>query len=133
MTVDIELRRVYDGSGAANRYRVLVDRLWPRGVAKKDLPVDVWAKEIAPSPELRTWFSHDPVRWETFGERYQKELQTEEQQARLRTLVESAGGKPITLLYAARDTHHTHAIILRDEMLPIATALSRPHRQEKNG
>ena len=110
----IHLRRAYDlRAGAASiGARLLVDRLWPRGIAKSDLPLDAWLKDITPSPALRKWFGHDPVKWAEFSRDYLAELQTEPQA--VETALEWCHKGPVTLIYAAKDTEHTHALVLRD-------------------
>ena len=95
--------------------RVLVDRLWPRGVSKEDAALDQWMKEIAPSTELRKWFGHDPARWEEFRNRYGAELhQNAELLGQLRSLARQG---PLTLIYSANDEVHNDAIVLRDVIL----------------
>ena len=94
-------------------YRVLVDRMWPRGVTKGKLRLDAWLKELAPSTELRKWFGHDPARWEEFERRYETELSSPEAQTLLTELAERATLGPITLLYAAKDERHNNAVVLR--------------------
>jgi uncharacterized protein YeaO (DUF488 family) len=115
--------RVYDrrdGDG----FRVLVDRLWPRGVAKGDGRVDEWLPEVAPSTELRRWFGHDPERFAGFAARYRAELEENEAVARLRDLGRREG---VTLVYAARDTVHNHARVLADYLdAPTSTAGTSP-------
>lgn len=107
---DIRVKRVYDPPDKDDGVRVLVDRLWPRGLRKENAALTLWLKEIAPSAELRTWFGHDPARWTEFTRRYRAELaQNNEAVARLAAL--SARG-PVTLLYAAHDTAHNHAVVL---------------------
>lgn len=121
MKPDIELHRVYDHAGVApGRYRVLVDRLWPRGVRREDLAYDSWPKDLAPSPELRRWFGHRPERWAEFHERYAAELKGDAQRQGLSALLRDAGDRPVTLLYGARDPDHNHALVLRDALLRTA-------------
>lgn len=110
----IGIRRVYDPPEKDEGLRVLVDRIWPRGMRKEDLPYDVWDKNIAPTPELRKWFGHDPERWKEFHEKYRRELAAPEVQERLKNIRQEAGKRPITLLYAARDIEHNHALILAE-------------------
>ncbi|QEO17042.1 DUF488 domain-containing protein [Acetobacter vaccinii] len=110
--VDIRIKRVYDAVSPEDGTRVLVDRLWPRGVRKTDLVMDLWLKEAAPSPDLRHWFGHDPARWTEFGQRYRQELVQDS--AAVQTLCDLARKGPLTLLYAAHDTAHTHALVLAD-------------------
>jgi uncharacterized protein YeaO (DUF488 family) len=107
----IAIKRAYAPAEREDGYRVLVDRLWPRGVAKKDLPLDEWNKDVAPSPELRRWFGHDPERWEEFRRRYLEELK---QGADARELLNSVPGARLTLVYAARDPEHNHALVLQE-------------------
>ncbi|HEX8874042.1 MAG TPA: DUF488 domain-containing protein, partial [Nitrosospira sp.] len=110
-TVNIKLKRAYDPPEPADGIRILVDRLWPRGVKKVDAAIDQWMKDIAPSADLRNWFGHDPVRWEEFCERYAAELgQHPEQLEQLRELARKG---PITLVYSARDEAHNDAVALR--------------------
>ena len=109
----VQLKRVYDPAESDDGYRVLVDRLWPRGVKKRDLEHDEWLKKIAPSGALRRWFGHDPDRFETFAERYRDEL---DGNAEFERLAEIAAERPITLLYAAKDREHNHAVVLADSL-----------------
>ena len=92
--------------------RVLVDRLWPRGLAKRRAKLDAWEKDVAPSPALRTWFGHRPERWTEFKKRYRAELRA--QQPALRALAQS--GRQLTLVYGAKDTAHTHALVLKEAL-----------------
>jgi uncharacterized protein YeaO (DUF488 family) len=108
----IELARAYHSPATDGHYRVLVDRLWPRGIKKEDLKFDVWMKELAPSTELRHWFNHDPARWDDFRKRYFKEL--EDHADLVSELLESAGRKPILLLYGAHDEEHNQAVALKE-------------------
>ncbi|WP_053240099.1 DUF488 domain-containing protein [Pleomorphomonas koreensis] len=108
--MDIRLKRVYVPPAPDDGRRVLVDRLWPRGLRKADAAIDVWLKEITPSIELRTWFGHDPVRLDEFARRYEAELDgNEEAVRRLDALLDEGR---VTLLYAARDPHCNHAQVL---------------------
>ncbi len=111
----IILERVYGDAPPTAGYRVLVDRLWPRGVAREALALDEWCRDVAPSAALRTWFGHDPQRWGEFRRKYLAELRDhEEPLARLRAI---AARQRLVLLYGARDTAHTHALVLRDALL----------------
>jgi uncharacterized protein YeaO (DUF488 family) len=106
----VKAKRVYDDPADTDGTRVLVDRIWPRGLTKERAAVDVWLKEIAPTTELRKWFGHDPARWEAFEARYRKELdRTATAVAQLRDLI---GRGPVTLLYGARDDAHNDAVAL---------------------
>ena len=109
--MDIQIRRAYDTPRRGDGYRVLVDRVWPRGVSKADLDLDAWRKEIAPSTRLRQWFGHDPERWREFQERYFAEL--EGQQDSVAQLVKRARQGRVTLVYGAKDPDHNQAVALR--------------------
>ncbi len=108
----ILLKRVYEQPEPSDGTRVLVERLWPRGLSKERAAVDLWLKEVSPSPELRRWFGHDPARWAEFRRRYRDELRERpDELERLRTLARTG---PVTFVYAARDTEHNSAALLRD-------------------
>jgi uncharacterized protein YeaO (DUF488 family) len=109
--VSIVVKRIYEPASKTDGYRVLVDRLWPRGVKKEDAALDVWAKELAPSTALRNWFGHDPARWEGFRHRYAGEL--DELASFWRPLVVHAERHCVTLLYGARDEEHNQALALK--------------------
>jgi len=112
----VRLKRAYEKPSRDDGTRVLVDRLWPRGVSKADAAIDWWAKEIAPSPALRKWFGHDPDRWQEFRRRYRREIDGHaEELDRLRDLVRRG---TVTLVFAARDEVHNDAVVLRDALLP---------------
>jgi uncharacterized protein YeaO (DUF488 family) len=109
---DIQVKRVYDPPDRNDGARVLVDRLWPRGARKETVELTVWLKDIAPSPELRRWFGHDPARFAKFSQRYRSELSANKDAVgRLEDLMKSG---PVTLLYAAHDTEHNNARVLAD-------------------
>lgn len=108
----VRIKRIYDAPAEDDGYRVLVDRVWPRGLSKSKAQVDRWLKEIAPSTELRRWFGHDPSRWSEFRSRYRGEL--EASSALVEELVEKARSGPVTLLFGARDQHHNQAVVLRE-------------------
>jgi uncharacterized protein YeaO (DUF488 family) len=111
----VRLKRAYEPAAPDDGVRILVDRLWPRGIRKADAAVDHWLKDLAPSTELRKWFGHDPERWQEFGRRYADELrQHSEQLERLRALARKA---PITLVYSAHDKAHNDAVVLRHRLL----------------
>lgn len=112
--MSIDIRRVYDPPHKEDGLRILVDRLWPRGIRKEDLHYDLWEKDLAPTPALRKWFGHDPSRWKEFHEKYRQELSKPEVQERLKAVIKEAGKRNITLLYGARDAEHNHALILAD-------------------
>ena len=113
----IALKRVYDEPKPDDGTRVLVERLWPRGLSKERAHVDLWLKEIAPSSELRIWFGHDPLKFTEFRRRYETELASESGQAALARLKELAKQGPVTLVYAAHDTEHSNAVVLYDVLL----------------
>ena len=120
---DVRVRRIYDPPDE-DGLRVLVDRLWPRGVRREGAPIDAWLQALAPSSALRRWFGHDPARWAVFRRRYRAELAA--QSALLEPLREAARQRPLTLLYAARDPEHNHALVLREAILgPAARAPTR--------
>lgn len=110
----VRMKRAYDPPAAADGTRVLVDRMWPRGVSKDDAAIDWWARELAPSNELRRWFGHDPERFDGFAERYRAELQGSEALEALGALRRLAAEGTVTLVYAARDEQHNNARVLRD-------------------
>ena len=112
----VTVKRVYEPAAKGDGLRVLVDRIWPRGIRKDDLADAIWLKEIAPSTELRRWFGHTPERWNGFRKRYWNELDgMPETVAKLRDLTKEGH---VTLLYSARDTEHNQAVALRDYLQP---------------
>ncbi len=113
----IALKRVYDEPAPSDGTRVLVERLWPRGLSKERAHIDLWLKEIAPSKELRTWFGHDPEKFAEFRRRYEAELAGAPGQEALATLRNLAKQGPVTLVFAAHDTEHTNAVVLHDLLL----------------
>ncbi len=115
----VRIKRAYAPGEPADGYRVLVDRLWPRGVSKDEARLDEWARELAPSPELRRWFGHDPGRFEEFRRRYRGELAAREDE--LAVLRRRARRGTVTLVYGARDTEHNGAVVLA-ELLRRATS-----------
>ncbi len=108
----IRTKRAYEPASKDDGCRVLVDRLWPRGVSKVRAQLDAWLRDVAPSAELRCWFGHDPGRWDEFVRRYHTELATPERQAALTVLEGVAAKGPLTLVYAAKDTEHNEAEVL---------------------
>jgi uncharacterized protein YeaO (DUF488 family) len=110
MPMDVRLKRAYDRASASDGYRVLIDRLWPRGVTREQARLDEWARELAPSAELRSWFGHDPSRFAEFSRRYSGELVA--QKDKLRELRRRARNGRLTLVYGARDTEHNDAVVL---------------------
>lgn len=108
----LKIKRVYEEPSKADGTRILVDRIWPRGLSKEKAHVDLWLKDVAPSNELRKWFGHDPARWPEFRARYRAELkQNHNQLALLRKAVERG---PTTIVYGARDEEHNQAVVLHD-------------------
>jgi uncharacterized protein YeaO (DUF488 family) len=112
---NIRLKRAYDAAHAGDGTRILVDRLWPRGVRKVDAAIDLWARDIAPSTGLRKWFGHNPTRWPEFRRRYSEEMR--QHRDRLGELRALAQGGRITLVFAAHDTAHNDAVVLREILL----------------
>ena len=108
----VRLKRAYERPAASAGYRVLIDRLWPRGVKREDSRLDEWARELAPSGELRRWFGHDPERFDEFRRRYTAELAGQEE--KLRELRRRARRGTLTLVYGARDTEHNDAVVLAE-------------------
>jgi len=111
---DVRIKRAYEPPAASDGYRVLVDRLWPRGIRKETVKLDEWLREVAPSTALRKWFGHDPTRWREFCARYRKELRSEPGASALEHLRATARRGPVTLVYATRDPELTHARVLRE-------------------
>ncbi len=110
----VRIKRAYDEPEPDDGYRVLVDRLWPRGVAKAAARLDLWAKDLAPSPELRRWFGHEPGRFREFARRYHGELRAGPARAILADLARRAARGTVTLVFGARDRDHNGAVVLRD-------------------
>ena len=110
----VSIKRAYEDPAPEDGYRVLVDRVWPRGRTKEALALDEWTKALAPSVKLRKWFGHDPERWQAFEKRYREELSTPTQRERLNALVAAAGNRPLPLVYGAKDEEHNQAVVLRD-------------------
>jgi uncharacterized protein YeaO (DUF488 family) len=110
--MDVRLKRAYEPAGPSDGYRVLIDRLWPRGVSRRRARLDEWEKELAPSPELRRWFGHEPRRFEEFRRRYTEELRDE--RPRLTALRRRAREGTLTLVYSAQDTEHNDAVVLAE-------------------
>ncbi|WP_150273998.1 DUF488 domain-containing protein [Paenibacillus tepidiphilus] len=114
----IGIKRIYEEASAGDGCRILVDRLWPRGLSKGAAAIDEWMKDIAPSPELRKWFGHAPERFPEFRGRYRAELEEDGARRELSgRILELAAQQPVTLLYAAKDPVHNHAAVLREWLL----------------
>lgn len=110
--MSVRIKRVYESYEAGDGRRILIDRLWPRGLSKEKARIDVWLKEVAPSAELRQWFGHDPAKWPEFRKRYQAELKANpEAVKRLRDELKQG---PATLVYGAKDESHNDAVVLRE-------------------
>ena len=110
--MDVRLKRAYDPAAPGDGYRVLIDRLWPRGISRERAEIDEWERELAPSAALRQWFGHEPSRFDDFRRRYIEELRS--QHARLAELRARARAGTLTLVYSARDTEHNDAVVLAD-------------------
>ncbi len=108
----LHIKRIYEPAAEGDGKRILVDRLWPRGVNKNDAHVDFWLKDIAPSTDLRRWFGHDPNKWDEFRQRYRDELKNNAMA--VDTLNELIGKSVATLLYGAKDSEHNNAVVLMD-------------------
>ncbi len=108
----IKLKRVYEHAAPSDGLRVLVDRLWPRGIRKEEAHIDEWLKDIAPSTELREWFEHDPAKWPVFQQRYRAELTAKT--STLEKLLADAAGRDITLVYASREQHYNNVTVLKE-------------------
>jgi uncharacterized protein YeaO (DUF488 family) len=116
--VDIFLKRIYEPYDISDGYRILIDRLWPRGIRKDDAKLSDWAKVIAPSSELRKWFYHKPELFEKFKQKYSEELRTDEQKVhKMDEILILAKKQRVTLLYGAKDPVYNHATVLRDELI----------------
>src|SRR5215204_6001779 len=112
---NVRLKRAYERPSTEDGTRILIDRLWPRGVSKKDVALGLWMKDIAPSAALRTWFGHDPARWQEFRRRYVEEVRRNAVLfGQLRALARQG---PITLVYSAHDEAHNDAVVMRDLLL----------------
>ena len=107
----IQLKRAYEAPADSDGQRILVDRLWPRGLTKARAGIDLWLKDVAPSTELRKWFAHDPAKWPEFQRRYRAELKDNPAFGELRSI---AGRQNVTLIYGARDQVHNEATVLKD-------------------
>ncbi|MGH6944125.1 MAG: DUF488 domain-containing protein [Geminicoccaceae bacterium] len=112
--MSIDLKRAYDPAAASDGHRILIDRIWPRGVTKEELKVDAWLKDLAPSTGLRKWFGHDPKKWDEFRKRYAGEL--EQRSDALEQLAEIAKAGHVTLVFGAKDTLHNNAVALKEHL-----------------
>jgi uncharacterized protein YeaO (DUF488 family) len=125
------VKRIYEPAAKSDGFRVLVDRLWPRGISKSDAMLDLWLPDIGPSTALRQWFNHDPARWEEFRRRYHAELR--QKTALLASITEQAKTRSVTLLYSAKDEQHNQAVALRSFLVkqpagrrPVARGKKQP-------
>ncbi len=116
--MSVRVKRVYDKPAKTDGRRVLVDRVWPRGLTKGEAELDEWLKEIAPSTRLRKWFGHDPARWNEFKRRYSAEL--EAQREEVEQLAQKAKKRKVTLLFAAKDVEHNNAVALKEFLETVA-------------
>ena len=110
--MEIRVKRIYEAPEPTDGYRLLVDRLWPRGISKEAASLDAWMKSVAPSSELRRWFAHEPSRWQEFKRRYAEEL--DRSPDLVTRILSLAGERPVTLLYSSRDTNHNQAVALAE-------------------
>jgi len=110
----INVKRAYDPPAKSDGSRILVDRIWPRGITKEDLQVDAWLKDLAPSTGLRKWFGHDPKKWDEFRKRYAKEL--EQRSGALAELIARAEADHVTLVFGAKDSEHNNAVVLKQQL-----------------
>lgn len=110
----IRIKRVYGEPSSKDGMRILIDRIWPRGVSKDRAKIDEWSKELAPSTTLRKWFGHDPAKWGEFRTHYRKELRDAEQQKRLVQIAKLGKRKTVTLIYSAADEQHNQAVVLKE-------------------
>jgi uncharacterized protein YeaO (DUF488 family) len=115
--LNIALKRAYDEPAEHDGTRVLIDRLWPRGLSKGRAHIDLWLKDVAPSAELRKWYGHDPEKFEEFRRRYESELATEPAQSEVKKLRELAAQGRVTLIFSTHDADHSNAAVLRDYLM----------------
>ena len=113
MVILIKIKRAYETSSKDDGFRILVDRLWPRGVSKEKAHLDLWIKDIAPSNDLRKWFSHDPGKWKEFEDKYKEELKDKNELIQEIKDIEEDKGK-VTLIYSAKDKEHNNAVVLEN-------------------
>ena len=116
----IKVKRAYESKEPGDGIRILVDRLWPRGLRSEQAAVDEWMKDVSPSDELRKWFAHDPAKWPEFKRKYTQELAASEKAALLKRIAKLAAGGDVTLVYAAKDTEHNNARVLEELIAKLA-------------
>src|ERR1035437_3001253 len=119
--MELKIKRVYEKPDKEDGIRILVDRLWPRGLTKEKASIDLWLKDIAPSTELRKWFGHDPEKWKEFKEKYIKEISAPEETRLLQNISHNAKHATVTLVYGARDTEHSNVKVLEELLTKMAT------------
>lgn len=112
--MEIKIKRIYEPADETDGLRILCDRLWPRGISKEKAKIDLWAKEIAPTNDLRKWFGHDPDKWDEFRRRYREEIQSGGAEDFLNEIKTALADRPVTLLYAAKDEAHNNAVVLAE-------------------
>lgn len=110
----LSIKRVYDEPSEDDGVRILVDRLWPRGLSKEDADIDEWRKDLAPSDELRKWYGHEPAKWEEFKRRYREELASQGKFEDLKEIANKAQAEQVTLVFGARDIGHSNAEVLKE-------------------
>lgn len=125
----IKMKRAYEPAQKGDGYRVLIDRLWPRGIKKEKLVHNEWAKELAPSTELRESFGHEVSKWKKFRTQYKKELRTKEASEKISLLAKRARHKTVTLVYSARDEEHNDAVVLKEVLERIVKKLKQKLEQ----
>jgi uncharacterized protein YeaO (DUF488 family) len=123
--MSIAIKRAYEERSSKDGTRVLVDRVWPRGVSKDELHIDGWYREVAPSTQLRKWFGHDPERWSEFQKRYLAELRKPALREQLEELAKLGKRGKLTLVYGARDEEHNQAVVLRDYLTKLTAPKNR--------
>ena len=126
----VQIKRAYEAPARGDGYRVLIDRLWPRGVRKEALRLDAWAKQLAPSDGLRCWFGHDPGRWRDFATRYRRELRATAAREVMDDLAARAARGAVTIVYGARDEVHNDAVVVRREIERRLRACSGARRRK---
>jgi uncharacterized protein YeaO (DUF488 family) len=127
----IRITRVYRKPSTRDGIRILVDRVWPRGVSKKNARIDAWRKELAPTTPLRKWFGHDPAKWRGFGDRYRKELTAPDQVCSLKELARLSCHRRITLVYGAANEEHNQAVLLKELLDKLRRPIVRSLRRKR--
>ncbi len=127
----IRIKRVYRKPSTGDGIRILVDRVWPRGVSTKNARIDAWGKELAPTTPLRKWFGHDPAKWRGFGDRYRKELTAPDQVCSLEELARLSCHRTITLVYGAANEEHNQAVVLKELLDKLRRPIVRSLRRKR--